>query len=108
AGKWTDDTSMALCLATSLIEKDGFNAFDQMEKYLSWFKNGYMSSVPGHCVDIGNLTREALLEFSESGQPICGQESRTSAGNGSLMRLAPVPMFFRKDTDTAIYKGGIS
>ena len=108
AGKWTDDTSMALCLAASLLEKNGFNTFDQMEKYLSWYKDGYMSSVPGQCVDIGNTTRDALLEFSESGQPICGAINRNTAGNGSLMRLAPIPMFFRTDLAEAISKSGIS
>lgn len=108
AGKWTDDTSMALCLAASLTEKKDFNTFDQMEKYYSWYRDGYMSSVQGHCVDIGNTTREALHEFSESGQAICGPVSRKTAGNGSLMRLGSVPMFFRKNTAEAINKSGIS
>lgn len=34
AGQWTDDTSMALCLATSLVECGWFDARDQMERYL--------------------------------------------------------------------------
>jgi ADP-ribosyl-[dinitrogen reductase] hydrolase len=33
AGQWTDDTSMALCLATSLIRQGSFDALDQMERY---------------------------------------------------------------------------
>ena len=41
-GQWTDDTSMALCLAQSLIDCKGFNAFDQMDKYISWREEGYM------------------------------------------------------------------
>lgn len=93
AGKWTDDTSMALCLADSLIEKEKFDAVDQLEKYLKWFKEGYNSST-GECFDIGNATREALYVFEKSRKPYCGDTSRQSAGNGSIMRLAPIPIFY--------------
>ena len=41
AGEWTDDTSMALCLATSLVECQGFEAGDQMERYWDWYRHGY-------------------------------------------------------------------
>ena len=37
-GEWTDDTSMALCLAESLIEKKGFDPVDQLERYLRWYR----------------------------------------------------------------------
>ena len=50
-GYWTDDTSMALCLADSLIEK-GFNTNDQMNRYVQWYESGYRSST-GKCFDIG-------------------------------------------------------
>lgn len=33
-GQWTDDTSMALCLAESLLERQGFDADDQMKRYV--------------------------------------------------------------------------
>ena len=59
AGEWTDDTSMALCLAHSLIEKGGFDATDQMNRYTNWHEHGYMSS-NGVCFDIGNTVRSAL------------------------------------------------
>ena len=58
-GQWTDDTSMALCLATSLIKKSGFDPKDQMDKYWDWYRNGYLSST-GRCFDIGNTVRQAL------------------------------------------------
>ena len=48
AGQWTDDTSMALCLATSLLESGGFDPVDQMGRYLRWFRQGYLSST-GRC-----------------------------------------------------------
>ena len=58
-GQWTDDTSMALCLATSLVTTKGFNPADQMDRYCDWYQNGYLSST-GRCFDIGNTVRQAL------------------------------------------------
>src|SRR4051812_8540311 len=52
-GQWTDDTSMAICLADSLIDRRGFDAKDQIERYVRWWKQGY-NSVTGQCFDIGN------------------------------------------------------
>ena len=107
AGQWTDDTSMALCLATSLVE-NGFNTFDQMSRYSRWYQEGYLSSRPGECFDIGVTTAEALDIFLTSGQPISGSTNRMKAGNGSLMRLAPVSMFFRQQESEVIEKSSIS
>lgn len=60
AGTWTDDTSMTLCLAQSLIDSEGkFVAQDQIRKYIRWCNQGYMSS-SGSCIDIGMATRVAL------------------------------------------------
>ena len=101
AGQWTDDTSMALCLATSLLESGGFDPVDQMGRYLRWFREGYLSSTE-RCFDIGGTTREALVRFERTGEPYSGPTDPMSAGNGSLMRLAPVPMFFAGDAREAI------
>ena len=101
AGQWTDDTSMALCLAASLVESGGFDPLDQMGRYLRWFRQGYMSST-GRCFDIGGTTSEALVRFEQTGDPYAGSTDPWSAGNGSLMRLAPVPMFFAGDARRAI------
>jgi ADP-ribosyl-[dinitrogen reductase] hydrolase len=101
AGAWTDDTSMALCLATSLVEKRGFDALDQMQRYLRWREDGYLSSI-GRCFDIGNATTAALSRFKHSGDPYSGADDPHSAGNGSIMRLAPVSMFFAGDPQAAI------
>jgi ADP-ribosyl-[dinitrogen reductase] hydrolase len=59
AGAWTDDTSMALCLAESLLACGAFDAADQMRRYVRWYREGYMSAT-GRCFDIGNTTRAAL------------------------------------------------
>ena len=92
-GQWTDDTSMALCLATSLVECGGFDAGDQMRRYVRWLQEGYLSST-GTCFDIGNTVMGALARFQRNGDPYAGSSDPRTAGNGSLMRLAPVPMYF--------------
>jgi ADP-ribosyl-[dinitrogen reductase] hydrolase len=95
-GKWTDDTSMALCLAESLLNKSGFDAVDQMGRYLNWWQWGYLSST-GDCFDIGMTVRQALMSYQETGNPFAGSTDPQSAGNGSLMRLAPVVLFYYPD-----------
>jgi ADP-ribosyl-[dinitrogen reductase] hydrolase len=100
-GQWTDDTSMALCLAESLLDCDGFDPRDQLRRYVRWYREGYCSSI-GRCFDIGATVRMALERFEQSGEPWCGSTNRMAAGNGSIMRLAPVPLFFAGDPARAI------
>jgi len=107
AGEWTDDTSMALCLAESLIEKRGFDPIDQLERYTRWAKHGHLSS-NGHVFDIGNTVRAALGKFAKTREPYCGSSDPRSAGNGSLMRLAPVPLFFCQRPVEGIERSGES
>ncbi|MFA9478220.1 ADP-ribosylglycohydrolase family protein [Phycisphaerales bacterium AB-hyl4] len=106
-GEWTDDTSMALCLAESLLECQGFDAADQMRRYVQWWRKGYLSST-GRCFDIGNTVRTALGAFERTGEPFSGLTDRYSAGNGSIMRLAPVPMYFVSEPIRAIELAGES
>lgn len=106
-GQWTDDTSMALCLASSLIETGDFDPRDQMERYWRWYSRGELSST-GYCFDIGNATQAALLRFHENGEPYSGSTHPHSAGNGCLMRLAPVPMYAYPDLSLAIQLSGDS
>jgi ADP-ribosyl-[dinitrogen reductase] hydrolase len=101
-GQWTDDTSMALCLAESLVEKRGFDAKDQMDRYCLWYKEGHLSST-GRCFDIGNTVRRALENYLRTGNPFSGPTSPHTAGNGSLMRLAPIPLFFVSNPKQAIH-----
>ena len=101
AGQWTDDTSMALCLAESLIECRGFNPKDQMDRYLKWYREGYMSST-GICFDIGNTTRSALQRYAATGETFSGSTNSNSAGNGSIMRLAPVPLYYANNPALAM------
>ncbi len=103
AGQWTDDTSMALCLAESLIETGGFNPSDQMKRYVRWYREGHLSS-NGVCFDIGGTVRKALELFEETGEPYCGSTDPKSSGNGSIMRLSPAVLLYRKNPDEAIEK----
>lgn len=100
AGQWTDDTSMALCLAASLVE-NGFDTHDQMQRYLLWHDEGYMSS-NGRCFDIGNATSSALERFRRTGNPVAGSSKPDTAGNGSIMRLAPVPIYYLDTPERAL------
>lgn len=106
-GQWTDDTSMALCLAESLLERQGFDARDQMERYLRWYRHGHHSSTE-ECFDIGNTVRAALGRFERTGEPFSGSPDPRAAGNGSLMRLAPVPIAFLGDPRQAIARAADS
>lgn len=106
-GEWTDDTSMALCLADSLLERPTFDPIDQLERYVRWWRDGYLSS-NGRCFDIGGTVRSALATFERSRAPYCGSTLPNTAGNGSLMRLAPVPMRFAADPLAAIERSGES
>ncbi|CAF2914780.1 unnamed protein product [Rotaria sp. Silwood2] len=134
AGQWTDDTSTALCLASSLITKQRFDPYDQMVRYKWWYKYGFLSST-GNCFDIGNATRQALDEFCHRQRFLkdvfhCTTDEEVDrlplekvksvkdfsldcssagvAGNGALMRLAPVPLFYFWSPIEAVSYAGLS
>lgn len=107
AGEWTDDTSMALCLAASLIHCNGFNPVDQMNRYCNWRSVGYMSST-GTCFDIGMTVAAALDRYLVTGQAFSGHTDPRSAGNGALMRLAPVVMYYATDAKASWHFAGES
>lgn len=90
-GEWTDDTSMALALADSIAHA-GWDLNDQARRYVSWWREGKYS-VTGRCFDIGITTRHALAEFEKTANVYaCANSSDHASGNGSIMRLAPVPI----------------
>jgi ADP-ribosylglycohydrolase len=107
AGAWTDDTSMALCLAESLVERAGFDPVDQLQRYVSWYREGHLSST-GTCFDIGNATRKALHRFEKTGEPFPGDADRNAAGNGPLMKLAPVALAYAKHPLEAVLRAAES
>lgn len=94
-GFWTDDTSMCLCLAQSLIDnKNIVNVVDQLEKYTDWFRNGYMSS-NGVCFDIGKTIVNSLLQFERFNTTTSIFNDDRFSGNGSIMRQTPITIAFR-------------
>ncbi|CAF2404331.1 unnamed protein product [Rotaria sp. Silwood2] len=135
AGQWTDDTSMALCLASSLLTTKTFDPYNQMVRYKWWYKHGFLSST-GHCFDIGSTTRQSLDLFCQRQKQLmkalslrtesdvdklttadvkrkqstfnvnCSQPGK--AGNGALMRLAPVPLFYFRNPPQAVELSGAS
>jgi ADP-ribosylglycohydrolase len=56
---------MALCLAESLIEKRQFDPVDQLERYLRWYHEGYLS-INGRCLDIGTTFSVVLHKFGKT------------------------------------------
>jgi ADP-ribosyl-[dinitrogen reductase] hydrolase len=106
-GQWTDDTSMALCLAESLIACGRFDAADQMRRYVRWYREGHMSPT-GRCFDIGTTVRRALHAFETTNDPFSGPTDPWSAGNGSIMRLAPVVLAFFPDAERVRHFAGES
>ena len=101
-GQWTDDTSMAMCLAESLVRNGGFDPADQMRRYVRWQQQGYWSST-GTCFDVGDTVSRALRRFKETGEPFAGSTDQYSAGNGSLMRLAPVLLRYAQNPPDAVH-----
>ena len=95
-GQWTDDTSMALCLATSLVERGGFDPVDQMSRYCQWADHGYLSSTRT-CFDIGTTVVRSLRRYQRDGNPYAGSPDPDLSGNGCIMRLAPIPMYYFPD-----------
>lgn len=88
-GQWTDDTAMPLALATSLRKDPSLDPCDLMDRFVAWWESGAYSCT-GTCFDIGATTVDALSRYVQTGDPIAGRISPFTAGNGALMRLAPV------------------
>jgi ADP-ribosyl-[dinitrogen reductase] hydrolase len=106
-GQWTDDTSMALCLAESILDTGAVDLSDQLRRYLLWRDHGYLSST-GRCFDIGSTTTSQLDRFRRTGQPVDPHFTQEAAANGSLMRLAAVPVRWFGDIEEAARQSGQS
>ena len=95
-GEWTDDTSMALALAESLVAHPNLDPADLMTRFVAWRDRGRYSCL-GHCFDIGSTVDRALDRWLQTGDPMAGSTDPATAGNGSLMRLAPVALLHWPD-----------
>jgi ADP-ribosyl-[dinitrogen reductase] hydrolase len=87
-GYWTDDTSMALCLADSIMERDTVDPKDLLARFGRWYTQGE-NSATDRCFDIGNTTRTNIELFLKEGVTRA-PDLHYQSGNGGIMRLAPV------------------
>ena len=104
-GEWTDDTSMALCLADNLLACDGFDPADQMARYWRWGRRATGPSGSPH--RDGEEWVQAMRRWRKTGSPT-GSPDPKASGNGCLMRLAPVPIAHQGDPEAAIHYGRLS
>lgn len=93
-GEWTDDTTMALCLAETYLHQNALDLTDFRNRMVNWYHYG-VNSVNGTCFDIGNATRYALEQFIQHGETWFGNSDPGSAGNAAIIRLAPAAIFQR-------------
>jgi ADP-ribosyl-[dinitrogen reductase] hydrolase len=100
AGYFTDDTSMALCLAESLIEYPFLDRNDLLSRFSKWYREG-VNSPTGRCFDIGATTSSAIVNWEKNGS-VLNNTGPWDAGNGSIMRLAPAVIKYHDDRDRAI------
>jgi ADP-ribosyl-[dinitrogen reductase] hydrolase len=99
AGEWTDDTAMALCLGDSLLAARPFDPRDLLERFCRWYRFGE-NAARGQGIGISERTRATLEAFEGSGR-IDAAASAVNAGNGCIMRLAPVAIMHRYDVGEA-------
>jgi len=103
-GEWTDDTAMLLCLCDSILQRTTVDTADLVTKFRSWWYQGYNACRPNMSLGLGANTQEALERFDPEQPDLLtgGVNPDSDAGNGALMRLAPVPIYWHQDLDTAI------
>lgn len=106
AGCWTDDTALAACLAESLIACGGTDPVDQLGRYVRYWREGYQAPT-GICLDIGTTTRRSLEAFLRTGMAEGAPVAGLTPGNGSLVRVAPVPIFFAGDPGRAVEEAAV-
>ena len=100
-GGWSDDTAMALCLADSLLDRNGFDARDQMEKYRRWQQQGYLSAT-GQCVGITASTARAIAMAQWRRQALFGSHDPSQQDPEPLSRVASAVLFFFATSGEAV------
>lgn len=93
-GTWSDDTSLMLCLAESIVQGLDINKLAQ--KFVAWKNDNYWTP-HGWVFDIGIGTRIAIERLEKGEIPeLAGGFDELDNGNGSLMRILPL-IIFTKD-----------
>ena len=103
-GAWTDDTSMMLCLCDSILQHGNVSTADLTLKFRRWWYEGLNACVYRQSLGLGSNTQDALERFDPSAPEKLtgGTNPTTDAGNGALMRLCPVPVFWHLDISVAM------
>jgi len=92
-GTWSDDGAHALCLLSSLLERERFDSDDLAGRLLAWRDTGYMA-VGGRVFDCGIQTSRALEALRAGTPPMsAGPSSEYDNGNGALMRVLPLALW---------------
>ena len=104
AGTWSDDGSLTLATVESLLEKKALDLEDVMRRFSLWMNKGHLSAT-GKAFDIGNTTKVAIANYDRA-KPIedCGLKDEKSNGNGSLMRMLPVALFYHRHAPNDVAK----
>ena len=89
-GVFTDDTEMALCIADSLLAFKGYDSYDIMTRFVAWSDNGYRVYDGKAPMDVGMQTLRAIEDFKLDPIVYADIPETDSAGNGAIMRLAPI------------------
>jgi ADP-ribosylglycohydrolase len=100
-GAWTDDTAMALLLAESLLEQEGFDAQDQVQRFARWQREGY-GSATGQCVGIAANVARSLATAQYKRKPFAGSHDPEQLDKEALSRVAPVVMYYFADAAAAV------
>jgi ADP-ribosyl-[dinitrogen reductase] hydrolase len=106
-GAWTDDTAMALLVAESLVQKEGFDARDQVDRFVRWQRDGY-GSATGQCVGITSNVARSLAQALYKRQPFAGSHDPDQLDKDPLSRVAPVVMYFFGDPKVAVARAAES
>ena len=100
-GAWSDDTAMTLCLAESLLERDGFDARDQVQRYSRWQQEGYLTST-GQCVGITASTARSLALAKWRRVVFPGSHDPEQLDPEPLSRIAAVALFYFASPETTL------
>jgi len=111
-GQWTDDSSMGLCMADSLIVKHSFDGSDMRVRFWCWWNRGYDNAFrkdadrSGSVGLGGNISKSlfAITKLKKTEVPAVFEAQGEDAGNGSLMRLTPIPIFFQSAPTTELHE----
>jgi ADP-ribosylglycohydrolase len=105
AGGWTDDTAMALVLGESLLACRGFDARDQIDRYLRWRQEGYLTATD-RCVGLRAGVAKALAAAQWRRQVFPGSHAPRQLDPEPLSRVAPAVLFAFPALDTAVRLAG--